>query len=282
MLVKLLARTPKKFSELVSTLLFEAGAGGIEELDGARCLVVYAESREAAQTIADRARELLRVAAPGPHGIAFSIEVDEHSEWASAWTQHLGQVALTANLVIQPVWDQAEPPPGARVIRFDPELAFGDGAHETTRLAAKALERACLARPSARVLDFGSGTGVLCFVALLSGADSAWGVDIDPVSIRAAERNSALNQLAERARFSMPHELPERAFDVVVANLEAPTLLACASELVRCAKGSERLLLTGFLAEREAEIAARFAPDYRVARPEYEADWALLELVPEP
>src|SRR5450432_2372070 len=140
-LVKLVVRTPRKLSEVVSAVLFEAGAGGIEELENGRRLVVYAASKADADAIADRARALLREAAPGPSGIALSVEVDEHSDWDSAWTKHLGQIQLTPSLVIQPTWDETPAPTGAQCIVFDPKLAFGDGAHATTRLASAALER---------------------------------------------------------------------------------------------------------------------------------------------
>ncbi|HWZ93153.1 MAG TPA: 50S ribosomal protein L11 methyltransferase, partial [Polyangiaceae bacterium] len=159
------------------------------------------------------------------------------------------------------------------------KLAFGDGAHATTRLASAALERACELHPGARVLDFGSGTGVLAFVALLRGAASVCGVDIDPVSVAAARHNAGLNGLAERARFSLPGEL-EGAFDLVVANLEAPTLLSVAPELVRRASGCKLLIVTGFLGDREAEVARALAPEFRVERAVREEDWALLELAP--
>ena len=279
MLVKLLVRTPRKLAETVSSALFEAGAGGIEERDGSKLLVVYTADRETAERIAARARALLREIAPGPNGIAFNIEVDESSDWASAWTRHLGQIALTPRLLIQPVWDETPAPPGSQRILFDPKLSFGDGAHATTRLASVALERACRARAGLSLLDFGSGTGVLAFVALLSGAESAFGVDIDPVSIEAAERNAALNALLGRCQFSL--KAPERKFDLVVANLEAPALLASAAELKRHALLAERLILTGFLATKEAEIVAAFAPNLRPERAEYESDWALVELVPQ-
>jgi len=279
-LVKLVVRTPIKLSQAVSALLFEAGAGGLEELDGGRKLVVYAPSRQDAEGIAERARELLREIAPGPSGVALSVEVDENSNWESAWTEHLTQVALTPTLVIQPHWDETPSPNGAQRIVFDPKLAFGDGGHATTRLASLALERACHANPGARVLDFGSGTGVLAFVALLSGAASAWGVDIDPVCVLAARRNAELNGLSERARFGLPSELDPRDFELVVANLEAATLLGCASELRRWATSAKALILTGFLADRAPEILAPFAPDFRIEHQEIEADWALLVLVP--
>jgi ribosomal protein L11 methyltransferase len=282
-LVKLVVQTPKKLAELVSSVLFDAGAGGIEEQESGRRLVVYAESREQAEGIAARAKELLRELAPGPNGIKLSVEVDESSDWASAWTQHLGQIALTPSLVIQPVWDETPPPRGSRRILFDPKLSFGDGAHATTRLASRALERACRAKPGRALLDFGSGTGVLSFVALLSGAGSALGVDIDPVSVEAAQRNAALNGLAERASFALPGAVEaarERSFELVVANLECPTLLAVAAELGRSAAAARQLILTGFLVDRSPEVAAAFAPAFRVDHSDQEEGWSLLELAP--
>ena len=280
MLVKLVVRTPKKLAEAVSEVLFAAGAGGIEELEGGRRLVVYAESSAAAEALASRARALLREVIPGPQGIALEVEVDEHSDWASAWMQHLKQIALTPSFVIQPHWDETPAPEGMQRILFDPKLSFGDGAHATTRLASVALERICRARATHRVLDFGSGTGVLAFVALLSGATSVWGVDIDPVSVEAAERNAALNGLSGRTHFAQPAALREGAFDVVVANLEAPALLECAPEILGRAAHAQRLVLTGFLGDRAAEMAAAFAPVWSTQHTAHEEDWALLELTP--
>jgi ribosomal protein L11 methyltransferase len=279
-LVKLVVETPKRLAELVSSVLFEAGAGGIEEQASGRKLVVYAASREDAEGILAHARDLLRKLAPGPNGIKLSVEVDESSDWASAWTQHLRQIALTPSLVIQPVWDETPAPAGAQRILFDPKLSFGDGAHATTRLASRALERACRANPGLGLFDFGSGTGVLCFVGLLSGAGSALGVDIDPVSVAAAQRNAALNNLAERATFALPGAVNEAGRELVVANLEAPTLLAVASDSVRSAAAAQRLILTGFLVDRSSEVLAPFAPAFRVEHSDQEEDWALLELGP--
>ena len=281
MLVKLVVRTPRKLAELVSGVLFEAGAGGVEELDNGRRLLVYAEDRAAAEALAGRARALLAEAAPGPNGIALTVEVDESSDWATAWTKYLGQIALTPRLVIQPSWDETAAPAGARRIVYDPKLSFGDGAHATTRLAASALERFCRERVVTSVLDFGSGTGVLSFVALLCGASAAWGVDIEPVSVEAAQRNAALNGLEARTWFGLPDALPERRFELVVANLEAPTLLACAGTLARHAARAERLILTGFLAARQSEILSAFGPGFRLASSALEDDWMLVELVPE-
>lgn len=280
MLAKLSVRTPRKWAELVSSALFAAGAGGIEELESARRLIVYAADRESAERIAARTREILAESVPRPDGIELTVEVDESSDWASAWTRYLGQIALTPTLVIQPEWDETPAPEGTRRILYDPQLSFGDGAHATTRLAAQALERSSGELTAARLLDFGSGTGVLSFVALFCGFEATFGVDIDPVSVDAARRNAVLNGFAERAWFGLPEALEPQRFDWVVANLEAPTLFACAQRILSLAQLAQRLLLTGFLAEREREVAALFAPAFSVQRADYEAGWALLELVP--
>jgi ribosomal protein L11 methyltransferase len=279
-LVKLVVRTPRKLSQLVSAVLFEAGAGGVEELENGRRLLVYAASKADADGIAERARALLRQAAPGPSGIALSVEIDENSDWDSAWTKHLGQVQLTPTLVIQPVWDETPAPAGARRILFDPKLAFGDGAHPTTGLAATSLWQQCERLPAARVLDFGCGNGVLAFVARLSGAAFASGVDIDPVSVEAARRNAELNGLEGSTHFCLPEELREHAFEIVVANLEAPTQLSAAPALRRWATQAKVLILTGFLEERASDIIAAFGPEFEVTARTLAGDWALLELSP--
>jgi ribosomal protein L11 methyltransferase len=281
-LVKLVVRTPRKLSELVSRVLFEAGAGGIEELENGRRLLVYAASKADAEGIVERARARLSDAVPGLSGIALSVEVDENSDWDSAWTKHLGQVQLTPTVVIQPVWDETPAPAGARRILFEPKLAFGDGAHPTTGLAAISLWQQCERLPGQRVLDFGCGNGVLAFVARLSGADFACGVDIDPVSVEAARRNAELNGLEGNTHFCLPLELEERAFEIVVANLEAPTLLCVAPALARLATNAKILILTGFLENRVGEILTAFGPEFELAGRSLAGDWAMIELAPKP
>jgi ribosomal protein L11 methyltransferase len=279
-LVKLVVETPQKFSQALCALLFESGAGAIEELSGGRRLVVYAATREQAELIQNGVRKSLQDAGATSPRIVLAIEVDEASDWDSAWTQHLAQQRLTPRLVIQPAFDRTPAPDGADCIVFDPKLAFGDGGHATTRLAAVALERACHARPFARVLDFGSGTGVLAFVALRSGAAKAWGIDNDPISVAAARRNAELNGLQDSSVFCLPSELEVSSFELIVANLEAPVLSSCRTELARFGAHAERMLLTGFLEAREPEIRALFEPEFELCSGMSADDWRLIELVP--
>jgi len=277
-LVKLVVKTPRKYAETLSDLLFEAGAGGVEERENGRELIVYAATREEAEQVAKATRATLKEALPGVAGISLKVEVDESSDWDTAWTKHLGQVVLTPKIVIQPVWDDTPAPEGAQRIIYDPKLAFGDGGHATTRLAAAALERACAELPSARVLDFGSGTGVLAFVALLAGAANALGVDIDPVAVEAATRNAELNALRERATFTLPNAAGSGAFDIVVANVELPALVEVAPQILRHAHAAKRLILTGFLEPRVSEVVSAFETRFELEQRSSDEEWALLEL----
>jgi len=277
-LVKVVVKAPKKYAEMLSDLLFDAGAGGVEERENGRELIVYAATRADAEGIAAHARSALKEALPGVAGISLKVEVDESSDWDTAWTKHLGQVALTPKIVIQPVWDETPAPEGAARIVYDPKLAFGDGGHVTTRLAANAIERACTELPNARVLDFGSGTGVLAFVALLSGAARAVGVDIDPVSVEAATRNAELNSLSDRARFVLPTAALDDEFDIVVANVELPALLEVAPDILRHARGAKRLISTGFLEPRVPEVLSAFETMFELEHRSTDEEWALLEL----
>ncbi|HEY2404934.1 MAG TPA: 50S ribosomal protein L11 methyltransferase [Polyangiaceae bacterium] len=280
MLARLVVSAHKRLFPQLSRALFAAGAGAVEELARPSRLVVYAAARDEVEQIGERMRAALELAGLARR-VTLSVDVDEASRWETAWTRHLGPVALTPRLTIQPSWDETPAPQGAERIWFEPELAFGDGAHVTTRLAARAVEEFCAAHQGIEVCDYGSGTGVLSFVALRSGARATIGLDIDPVAISAARKNAELNQLSLRARFELCAEFDEEiGAPLVVANLELPALLATRAELARVARNSELLLLSGFLSECAAQVATAFAEcGFIVVRERHTEGWALLELV---
>jgi ribosomal protein L11 methyltransferase len=166
---------------------------------------------------------------------------------------------------------------GRLVIR--PTLAFGDGAHTTTRLAAQAVERFCLALPDASVLDIGTGSGILALLAAVSGAKTVHGVDVDSVALAAARENAALNSLEQRVSFEDAAATLASGFDMVVANLEPRALLDDAPRIAARARDARELILTGFLCDQAHAVAERFAAFgfTTLARVE-EGEWCLLVL----
>ena len=262
-LVKLLLDVPAESAEDIGQLLIELGAGGVEEQAaerGAR-LIVYGDQETEIKALSERAKSaLLDFGLDEDQGnLSVRIEVDPNSDWDTAWTKHLQPQVLTARWVIQPVWDPTPPPWGSGRILIRPTLAFGDGAHVTTRLAAEAVERFCLALPGGSVLDVGTGTGVLAILAALSGARTVVGVDVDAVALAAARENAKLNELEGAISFVDAANAVEAGFDLVVANLEPRALIEDAARIAARARDARELVVTGFLSDQAEQVAASFA-----------------------
>jgi ribosomal protein L11 methyltransferase len=278
--VRLVVATTAKLAPLVSAALFEAGSQGLEERPGRSTqLVLYAETPESLATIWQRAKTALQATLPAKKLPTASIEVDEAETWRTAWTAHLRPVQLTRSLVLAPTTAQAPSLSRAqRLILYQPALAFGDGDHATTRLAARAIETHYRKAPGGALLDIGAGTGVLSFVAVHSGARSALGTDIDPEAVRAAQANAAINGLTKQTRFVSASARSAGDFDLAVVNIELRPLLLVLAKLPSAARRAPKLLVTGFLTSQLAEVqrsvsAAGFTP--RAQR--REAEWLLLE-----
>jgi ribosomal protein L11 methyltransferase len=252
--------------------------GGLEErTDGETVrLIAYAESEEAIESY--RAALLAWVARSG---VAARLEIGHQSdlEWRTAWTRYLRPEPVGDSFVLQPAADDSRPPPGRTVLRFEPEMAFGVGSHPTTRLAATAVERECRCRSAARLLDVGTGTGVLAMIGASSGAGQVVGLDIDPASVRAATHNAALNGLHRCTFLHSPVAELAAVFDIVVANMELGALLAVAEALDRRLGDGGCLLLTGFLGDRTREVEQVFSQfGLRVTATQHEEPWALVSL----
>ena len=182
-------------AELAADALFACGAGGVEEQGSRRKarLIVYGGSAEELEPL----RQALP-AALAERGIAASsyrvtIRVEQSSDWERAYLEHLVAVEIAPGYWLRPTHDQRPLPEDARVLLYEPDVAFGDGAHVTTHLAARSVIERVATQPGCSVFDFGAGNGVLAILALLSGAGRASGLDIDPRSVTAAQRNAALN-----------------------------------------------------------------------------------------
>ncbi len=279
----LVVSTNEKLTPAVSEALFRAGAQGLEERPGRKVeLVTYGSSRAELTKLWKSAEKLLQAQGAKPAPTA-RIQVDAEESWKTAWTAHLRPIALTPRLVLAPT---TAPAPALtrtqQLIAYRPALAFGDGDHATTRLASRAIERHYRATPGGALLDIGAGTGVLSFVALLSGARRALGTDIDPAAVGAAQANALLNGLEKRARFVPGSARVSGIFDLAVVNIELRPLLQVLANLPAAARRTPRLLATGFLKSQVADVrAALKSAGFAVRRKASEGEWVLLEGQPE-
>jgi ribosomal protein L11 methyltransferase len=176
--------------ERVAAEAYAAGAGGLEEgeADARIVLWIYAP---AAQAEAVRRAVAGIVGGAPPH-----VEVVPDRDWAAAWRVGHVPVAVSARLMIRPSFRPAALAPGQRELVIDPGQAFGTGTHESTRLALEWLDRKVdeLA-PGSRLLDVGTGTGILALAVLRLAATPVHvvGCDLDPLAIEAARGNARAN-----------------------------------------------------------------------------------------
>ncbi len=234
--------------------------------------------------VARAERELGHLQAFGLRPIGdLSARLVHEADWANAWKAHFPVQRIGERIVIRPTWRRHRRQPGDVVLALDPGMAFGTGLHPTTRLCLAAVEslgdRGALG--GARVLDVGSGSGILSIAAGLLGAASVLALDVDPIAVEATGANARRNRLARvvRAREgSAPSG--EGPFDIVLANLIASLLVSLADGLVADLRPGGTLLASGIFANREAEVAAAFeSRGLSIARRWTEGDWVALEAV---
>ena len=129
-------------------------------------------------------------------GIGYQLNTTgvEQEDWQNAWKKYYHAMDIGERLAIVPGWEDYRTD-RIRIV-MDPGMAFGTGTHETTSLCLETLDS--LVKGGERVLDIGTGSGILAIAALKLGADSAEGVDIDPMCVRTAGENAARNGVADR------------------------------------------------------------------------------------
>jgi ribosomal protein L11 methyltransferase len=176
-------------------------------------------------------------------------------DWNLTWSRTLAPIRIGKKVRIRQSWS-GEGEPAAIELTIDPKRAFGTGFHASTQLLIEMLEGEIAG--GERVLDVGTGSGILAMVALRLGADSARGIDVDPEAIECALEYASLNGFGPELelRIASAAQLGEGTFDIVLANLDRNTVLANSAILCRAAGRSGRLLVSGLLHEDYPDVAA--------------------------
>lgn len=155
----------------------------------------------------------------------------KEDDWRNNWRKFFQPMPVGEKLLINPSWFTDTDPKGRLMMNIDPGLAFGTGKHETTQLCMETLER--YVKGGEKVLDVGCGSGILGIAAVMLGAESAFGVDIDEVAVRTANENAAVNHVEDKFT-AIAGDLVDKVdgkYDIVVANIVADAIIALSASV---------------------------------------------------
>ena len=189
-------------------------------------------------------------------GVPYTLDTAgvQQEDWQNAWKKYYHAMDIGSRLAIVPGWESYDTD---RIrITMDPGLAFGTGTHETTALCLELLDS--LVQGGERVLDVGTGSGILAIAALKLGAREADGVDIDPMCVRTAGENAERNGVDGRFRV-LVGDLSDKAegvYDIITANIVAAAILSLAPAVPVLMAPGAKFICSGIIDERKDEVLA--------------------------
>jgi ribosomal protein L11 methyltransferase len=182
-------------------------------------------------------------------------EVNEE-EWATAWKKYYHPVKISEKFTIVPTWEIYTPVSSDElIIELDPGMAFGTGTHPTTVMCIQALERTVL--PGDRVIDVGTGSGVLSIAAAMLGAEDVRAYDLDEVAVTSARLNIKLNKVSDKVTTSQNNLLDgveENSADVVVANILAEVILRFTDDVAHVVKPGGTFIASGIIQQKKDQV----------------------------
>jgi len=283
--IELIISVDKSCAEAVADWIMEQGSSGIaEEPDSENTdrviLKGYLENDASAEgAVAEIGRRLSGV--PGLFGCGLpdmQVRGLQDEDWNKKWKSFFQPISITERLVIKPPWRDYHARTGEVVIELDPGMAFGTGTHPSTRMCLRVIDE-CVPTlpPGSRMLDVGTGSGILAIAAAKLGLGDVTATDIDYTAVRCAGKNAEANLVADRITFSTD-SLGKVAgvFDLVVANILPHILIDLRDALIDHTAEKGCVVLAGILNEKAASVQEAFSQKLGFVRRLEEEEWCCL------
>lgn len=192
--------------------------------------------------------------------ISYEIEKFDvnDSDWADGWKKFFKCTEVGEKILIRPSWEDYDKNTNRIVLSIDPGAAFGTGTHATTSLCLELLEG--YVTDKSRVLDIGSGSGILSIGAILLGAEHADGVDIDAQSVKVAKENAEINGVTDKTNYIVG-DLAEKIsgkYNIVCANIVADVIIRLLENVDNYMEEDAVLITSGIIDSREKDVTAAF------------------------
>lgn len=210
------------------------------------------------------------------------VSETEDIDWINNWKQFFHQFYIDDLLVI-PSWEEVKPEDkDKKILHIDPGTAFGTGMHETTQLCIRQLKKHIT--PRTRLLDVGTGSGILAIVSLMYGIESAVGTDLDPCAVEAVRENMKANHIApERFEMMIGNLITDKVvqdkvgygqYDIVVANILADVLVPLTPVIVNQLKPGGVYITSGIIDNKEQVVCdAVEQAGLEVIEVTYQGEW---------
>ena len=198
-------------------------------------------------------------------------------DWVAFAREHLHPMVFGERIFVTPEWRDDPTPEGRIRIVINAGLAFGTGAHETTRLCLEAVDR--LVTPGCSVADVGCGSGILAEAAFKLGAGCVFACDNDPEAVTTANENFERAGIALRAVLGSAEEIPSASADLLLANISPAWIADLANEWLRILKPGGTAILSGFEGQDIPEVSKALVAAGAVNLQEYGLNsWRAMEI----
>lgn len=243
-------------NELISGMMWQFDLDGINESELG--LKIFVDSNK---SISEEEITSVLEFAKGEGLISeYSIqkEIIEDRNWNADYEKNVKVIEITDRIVIKPTFKEYISNSNKIVITIDPKMSFGTGEHETTKLMVRMIEK--YIRKNDFVLDVGSGTGILAITSVLLGAKNAIGIDNDEWCLLNGKENVAINLLEDKVEIRQAeiHQIKEKDFDLIVANINKHILIEIAPYLRLKIKETGKLIISGLLKSDTEDIVSKF------------------------
>lgn len=209
--------------------------------------------------------------------VGISVEGMREEDWSESWKQYYKPIPL-GKVTIVPAWEDYTAADGEVVIRMDPGMAFGTGTHETTRLVMKIMQDEI--KGGERVLDVGTGSGILSICASKLGAKECYAYDIDPVAVTVARENAerdGCTNITVGVSDLLKGVNKTVQYDFAVANIVAEIIIRMLPDIGKYLAPGAPLILSGIISMyRDEVVKCAEELGYVVEREERENDWVAL------
>ena len=211
--------------------------------------------------------------------VSISITGVSEQDWYNEWKKGFEPVHIGKHLTVVPAWMEYQASEDEVTVLMDPGMAFGSGTHETTKLCASMLEKYIY--PNAKILDIGTGSGILSIFALKLGASKCFGYDLDPIAVRVACENAVLNKvdgfLGGVSDLLNNVSINDSPFDIVLANIVSDIIIRMSKDISSFLRPGSLLICSGIIIDKKNDVLNSFlSKGFSLIDEAFDNDWCSL------